>query len=352
MQKVISINLNGHAYQLEEVGYEALRDYLARAERQLEGNADRAEIMMDLEQAIADKCHACLGAHKTVVTVAEVERIVADMGPVQDDAQANGKAGVAEPATGGTADEPPRRLFRVPAGATIAGVCTGLAAYFKIDVTLVRIAFVLAALVTQGAAILAYVVMMFVVPEATTPEQAGGPVNARDVVDRARQRSTEVGREWRRQWRRHRGEWRRQWSRAHALPVHPAAAAMTPVFGLAQMGLFLLTMAALISLVNTGAILDWELPSDVPVWAAAVVLLVAYQIVVSPLKAAQAWRWSPAAGPALAPFAFWSAIVWLIGIAFAIWLASNHIPEIREFVQRLPHLFRDFAWTMRDLAHR
>ena len=39
----------------------------------------------------------------------------------------------------------------------------------------------------------------------------------------------------------------------------------------------------------------------------------------------------------------------MIGLAFAIWLASNHIPEIREFLQRLPHLFRDFAWAMRDL---
>ena len=29
MQKVISINLNGHAYQVDEAGYDALRDYLA-----------------------------------------------------------------------------------------------------------------------------------------------------------------------------------------------------------------------------------------------------------------------------------------------------------------------------------
>ncbi len=30
MQKVVSINLNGNAYQLEEPGYEALRSYLQR----------------------------------------------------------------------------------------------------------------------------------------------------------------------------------------------------------------------------------------------------------------------------------------------------------------------------------
>ena len=49
MQKVISINLNGIAYQLEEGGYTVLQDYLSRAERELKDNPDRVEIMRDLE---------------------------------------------------------------------------------------------------------------------------------------------------------------------------------------------------------------------------------------------------------------------------------------------------------------
>ena len=73
MQKVISINLNGNAYQLDE-------ERLRRAARvpgdarsgQLKDNPDRAEIMADLEQAIADKCQRYLGSHKSVVTAAEV----------------------------------------------------------------------------------------------------------------------------------------------------------------------------------------------------------------------------------------------------------------------------------------
>ena len=55
MQKVITINLNGNAYQLDESGYEALHKYLADASRALESNPDRAEIVSDLEQAIAEK---------------------------------------------------------------------------------------------------------------------------------------------------------------------------------------------------------------------------------------------------------------------------------------------------------
>ena len=53
----------------------------------------------------------------------------------------------------------------------IAGVCNGLAAYFGVDVTLIRIGFVLAALFTKGAGMLGYVAMMFIVPEASTAEE-------------------------------------------------------------------------------------------------------------------------------------------------------------------------------------
>src|SRR4030095_4052904 len=81
MQKVISINLNGNAYQLDERGYEVLLAYLEHAGRQLAGNPDRAEIVADLEQAIADKCVRVLGAHKSVVTAAEVDQIIKEMGP-------------------------------------------------------------------------------------------------------------------------------------------------------------------------------------------------------------------------------------------------------------------------------
>jgi hypothetical protein len=83
MQKVVSISLNGIAYQLEEPGYNLLRDYLERAELRLKDSPDRPEVMADLEQAIGEKCRATLGPHKTVVNTAEVERLIAEMGPVE-----------------------------------------------------------------------------------------------------------------------------------------------------------------------------------------------------------------------------------------------------------------------------
>ena len=74
MQKVITINLSGHAYQVEENGYAALVAYLEGANRQLADNPDRAEIVADLEQAIAEKCGRFLGAHKSVVSASSSAR--------------------------------------------------------------------------------------------------------------------------------------------------------------------------------------------------------------------------------------------------------------------------------------
>ena len=84
MNKVITINLNGLAFQLEEAGYEALRAYLDGAARNLGDNPDKDEIIADIEQAIADKCRVVLGAYKNVVVTQEITQIIQEMGPVQD----------------------------------------------------------------------------------------------------------------------------------------------------------------------------------------------------------------------------------------------------------------------------
>jgi len=46
----------------------------------------------------------------------------------------------------------------------LAGVCGGLAAYFEVDPTLVRLLFVAAVLLELGGTILVYFLMMIIVP--------------------------------------------------------------------------------------------------------------------------------------------------------------------------------------------
>lgn len=58
-----------------------------------------------------------------------------------------------------------RKLYRSRANRLIFGVCGGLGEFFGIDTTIVRLVFVLGALLGFGSFILIYLVMFFVVPE-------------------------------------------------------------------------------------------------------------------------------------------------------------------------------------------
>ncbi len=59
----------------------------------------------------------------------------------------------------------PKRLYRSRRDSKIAGVCGGIAEYFNIDSTLVRLAFLLFFLL-GGCALLVYLVMWLIVPLA------------------------------------------------------------------------------------------------------------------------------------------------------------------------------------------
>ena len=59
-----------------------------------------------------------------------------------------------------------KRLYRIRDGRLVAGVCAGLAAYFGIDPTLVRLAFVVLT-VFGGFGVLLYLGAWLVIPEET-----------------------------------------------------------------------------------------------------------------------------------------------------------------------------------------
>lgn len=69
--------------------------------------------------------------------------------------------------------EATKKLYRLPKQGQIAGVCAGLAEYFDIDVTLVRIIFIFLALITGGGFIVAYILMAIIMPSAEKGTNAG-----------------------------------------------------------------------------------------------------------------------------------------------------------------------------------
>lgn len=71
-------------------------------------------------------------------------------------------------------DRTPKRLYRTTDEKMLAGVCGGLARYFNLDPTLVRVVVALLTLVTSGSGIIAYIVLMFVMPQQTPELSATG----------------------------------------------------------------------------------------------------------------------------------------------------------------------------------
>lgn len=69
---------------------------------------------------------------------------------------------------------PVRRLTRSQPDAQIAGVCSGMARYFDVDVVLVRAAWVVLSIVPGAiiGGVIAYLVAWLMIPEATEPTPA------------------------------------------------------------------------------------------------------------------------------------------------------------------------------------
>lgn len=64
-------------------------------------------------------------------------------------------------------DKTPKRLYRTTEDKMVAGVCGGIARYFNMDPTLVRVVVALLTLLTSGSGIIAYLVLIFVMPQQT-----------------------------------------------------------------------------------------------------------------------------------------------------------------------------------------
>ena len=60
--------------------------------------------------------------------------------------------------------DPTRKLYRSKTNRQVAGVCGGLAEHFNVDATLIRVLFVVLA-VLGGSGLLLYVAMWIIVPK-------------------------------------------------------------------------------------------------------------------------------------------------------------------------------------------
>jgi len=173
MKRVITASLNRNAFQFEEDAYARLEGWLTDASVRLQSDPDRAEILADLEQSVADKCTRRLPTGRTVITLDELVPALQEIGHVEAVESASSATAVAAGASaehgataGGAAPSASIALQQISQGAWISGVCLGLARSASIDATLVRVIALLLLFVTGGGLILLYGVLMLIMPFA------------------------------------------------------------------------------------------------------------------------------------------------------------------------------------------
>jgi phage shock protein PspC (stress-responsive transcriptional regulator) len=389
MNKVVTINLNGNAYQLEELGYEALRAYLDHAARQLEGNPDKDEIIADIEQAIGEKCRALIGPYRTVVQTKQIQQIIAEMGEVdagaspETNADPKRTADAEESKSNGTR-APVRRIYRIQEGAMLSGVCNGFAAYFNLDPTIIRVAFILLSFLTFGGVVLAYLILSIVLPTATTPDEKaaaqGAPSTAQEFIRRAREGYYEAAKNWgdkhaRREWKRkfryemrgwgnrfqremhaHAQTWQNNWQSGWA--AHPGAyrglSFTVALLGLVTAAVTLAWIWATYSLVAKGSVLGLTLPAGMPLWAGIVILFLIFHFAVWPLRATKhalhhgcygGCRRGGCSGSS-------DAIVWFVFLGFCVWLADRYVPHAHEAIMNVPPTLHRAADAVREWWHQ
>ena len=210
MDKTHNISLGGFSFIIENGAASQLSAYLTKVRQYLGQSADTDEILTDVEQRMAELLKARM-QNTEVVTSSDIDYLIQVMGKpeqyVQDDEELTfEKSAPVLPLRS-------RKLYRDISKGSIGGVLSGLSYYFHIDVTLLRIIYMLPILLNIGIlsftfngsamslstfSILLYVVLWLVIPPAKTTaeklEMKGLEVN----IDTLSSHKDEVSQ--RRQW--------------------------------------------------------------------------------------------------------------------------------------------------------
>ena len=164
MKKTLTVNLGGRVYHIDEDAFTLLRDYLEKIKLELQSAEGAEEIYNDIEARIAEIINEKLKNSRQVVTINDVQEVIVVMGQPGD---ISGNENTSRFDAG---KKHYRRMYRDPDNRMIGGVCSGLAAYWNLDPTLVRVIFVLLA-IFGSAGILIYLILWVVLPEANTISQ-------------------------------------------------------------------------------------------------------------------------------------------------------------------------------------
>jgi phage shock protein PspC (stress-responsive transcriptional regulator) len=164
MNKTITANIGGFAFNIDEQAYQLLLNYLKSIEAAYGNQEGGEEIIADIEARIAELFQEKLDDSKQIITSSDVDDVIAIMGkPEQyevedeDDFKAEQQ----------TEKRRKRKFYRDTEEGMIGGVCSGLSHYLDWDPIWLRGIFI--ALVLLGfAGIPIYILLWILLPEART----------------------------------------------------------------------------------------------------------------------------------------------------------------------------------------
>jgi len=181
MKITVSINLGGYSFNIDEDAYSELKRYLKSLEIHFAGEESSSEILYDIEARISELFRARLSAYKQVISMEDVRNAISVLGTPEDLSDEAEKSAREKFFTSGY-----HRMYRDPDRRIIGGVCSGMGAYWSIDPWIVRIIFLVLAMM-GGLGILIYLILYIVLPEAKTTSQKiemkGDPVNIHNIKE-------------------------------------------------------------------------------------------------------------------------------------------------------------------------
>jgi phage shock protein PspC (stress-responsive transcriptional regulator) len=197
MNKTVSINLGGLFFHIDEDAYQKLNRYFDAIKRSLSPDG-KEEIMSDIEGRIAELLSEKLKNDKQVVGSREVDEVIAVMGQPEDYRidEETAKQSSQTYYTPGYDPIRTKKFYRDGDRNMIAGVCAGIAHYFRIDPLWIRIIFIISLFLSFGTSIIVYVLLWILIPKAITTteklEMTGEPINISNIEKKVREEINSV----------------------------------------------------------------------------------------------------------------------------------------------------------------
>lgn len=173
MNKILNINLGGYALTIDDDAYQYLNGYLESIRRRFSESEGREEIIGDIEARLGELISQGMGT-RTIVMLPDAEAAVVVMGKPEDfggeeTAGTKSSSSGSSRKSGNPTVRTGKRFYRDEEDAVVAGVCSGLSAYFGIqDPVWMRLIFVLLGFASFGFWVPAYVLMWVLVQPAKT----------------------------------------------------------------------------------------------------------------------------------------------------------------------------------------